>query len=81
MKHNTHISLQVQAGLDKAGIDVKLPPVTHTVQAQQPLDAHGNPVASSGSAASSDLPDGKAGRPFIMESLTHQLKALHNQYA
>ncbi|KAG8942392.1 hypothetical protein FRC04_003788 [Tulasnella sp. 424] len=72
---------KVQSGLDKAGIDVKLPPVTHTAQAQQPLDAHGNPVGSSGSRPSSDLPDGKGGRPFIVDTLTHQLKALHNQYA
>ncbi|KAG9047265.1 hypothetical protein FS837_002626 [Tulasnella sp. UAMH 9824] len=55
--------------------------MTHTSQAQQPLDAHGNPATGGGSAASADVPDGKSGRPFIMESLTQQLKALHNQYA
>ncbi|KAG9017061.1 hypothetical protein FRB90_001956 [Tulasnella sp. 427] len=55
--------------------------MTHTSQAQQPLDAHGNPTTGGGPAASADLPDGKGGRPFIVESLTHQLKALHNQYA
>ncbi|KAG8991725.1 hypothetical protein FRB94_012286 [Tulasnella sp. JGI-2019a] len=76
---------KAQHALDKSGFASKIPAnfqpanfQTHTTAAQQPLNAPGH---QGGGKPDSRRNSGSSGRPFIVDNITQQLRALHNQYA